>query len=363
MMMRASRLIPMALAAPLVLGACFERAMPSVQNADTPVQVVRITPAHDITQRAYAGIIRPRREAELGFRAGGRIVAREVDVGARVSAGQVLARLDPADLALQRRQAEADLASAEALLAQVGADAGRSRTLRGQGWVSVQDDEARQAAARQAQEKVNAARAALQLARNRVEYAVLRAPRDSVVTAVLADPATVVSEGQPVLRLAEAGELEAEVALPEAALAAAIDTATVTVWARPDLAIKASLRQRAAAADGRLRTYTARFALAEQPAYLAIGMTAMVTLAAHDAEPGLSLVPLAALADRGAGQAVWLVRADGGVAARPVQVRALRADAALVTGLSPGDEVVAMGVQKLDPASRVRIADRRTMVE
>ncbi len=363
MMRSAGSLIPMALAAPLALGGCFERAVPTVQNTDTPVQVVRVMPARDTTTRAYAGIIRPRREADIGFRAGGRIVAREADIGARVSAGQVLARLDPADLALQLRQAEADLASAEAQQTQAVSDAGRSRTLRGQGWVSVQDDELKQAAARSAQEKANTARAALQLARNRLDYAVLRAPRDSVVTGVLADAGTVVSEGQPVLHLAEAGELEAEVALPEQTLGAGIATATVTLWARPDLAIKAHLRERAGAADGKLRTYTSRFALDTQPDYLAIGMTAMVTLKATGSEPGLSLVPIAALADRGLGQAVWLVKPDGSVVARPVAVRALRADAAVVTGLQPGDDVVAMGVQKIDPAARVRVADRRTMAE
>lgn len=358
----AVRWSPLALAVPLVLGGCFERAVPSVQNALTPVQVARVIPPRETQPRSYAGTIRPRREADLGFRAAGRIAARLVDAGARVTEGQRLALLDPTDIALQQRQAEADLASAEASLAQAGADAARSRTLRAQGWVAAQEDDQKQAAARTAQERVAAARAALQLARNRLDHATLRAPHAGIVTAVLADPGTVVSEGQPVLRLAETGELEAEVALPETALAAAED-ASVSLWAQPGQTVRARLRERAGAADPKLRTYTARYTLETQPAGLAIGMTATVTLIREVPPADITLIPLAALADRGAGQAVWLVKPDGSVTARPVQVRALRAATALVTGLAPGEEVIAMGVQKIDPQSRVRIADRITMTE
>ena len=363
----AARLSPLALAAPLVLGGCFERATPSAQNALTPVQVARVIPSRETQPRAYAGTIRPRREADLGFRAAGRISARLVDVGANVTAGQSLALLDPTDIALQQRQAEADLAAAEASLAQASADAARSRTLRVQGWVAAQEDELKQATARTAQEKVASARAAVQLARNRSDHATLRAPHAGIVTAVLADPGTVVTEGQPVLRLAETGELEAEVALPETALLkaglAAAKDATVSLWAQPGQFIRAHLRERAGAADPKLRTYLARYALETQPTGLAIGMTATVTLSQAEQASDVTLVPLAALADRGAGQAVWLVKPDGGVVARPVQVLALRATTALVTGLAPGDEVIAMGVQKIDPQSRVRIADRATIVE
>jgi multidrug efflux pump subunit AcrA (membrane-fusion protein) len=162
-------------ALPLLLAACFERTQPSVENNVRPVQAVRVALASDTEQRAFAGTIKPRREAEVGFRAAGRIATRLVDMGARVRAGDVLARLDPADLTLSVRSAEADLASAEAQAEQAQADAARSRTLRGQGWASAATDEVKQATARAATEKVASARAALSLARNRLDYADLRA--------------------------------------------------------------------------------------------------------------------------------------------------------------------------------------------
>jgi RND family efflux transporter MFP subunit len=375
MIRRSSQLIPLAIALPLVLAACFERVQPSVETLPRPVQVVRALAAPGETARAYSGVIRPRREADIGFRAGGRVISREVDLGAHVVAGQILARLDPTDLALSVRAAESDLASAEAQSAQAQADAQRSRTLLASGWVSAQSDDAKQAAARTGQERVASARANLQLARNRLDYAMLKAPMAGVVTASLADPGTVVTEGQPVLRLAESGALEAEVALPETAVAdAGSQTARVTLWARPGQGLPARLRELSPTADAKLRTYTARFTLADPPDWLAIGMTATVTLAAPGYDDKLVLLPASALGDRGQGPMVWIVDerqggngqggiGQGAITARPVQVQTLLRDQVLLHGVAPGETVVAMGVQKLDPAIRVRVADQRKIAE
>jgi len=361
--MHRSRRAALMLTVPLALGACFERAQPSVENAVRPVEAVRVALAADAASQSYAGTIKPRHEADLGFRAAGRIASRDVDVGATVRAGQVLARLDPADLALAVRSAEADLASAEALSVQAQADAARSTPLRAQGWVSAAADDLRQANARAAVQRVASARAALALARNRLDYAELRAPSDGVVTAALADPGTVVAEGQAVLRLAEAGAPEAEVALPEQALPlAAQPGASVTLWARPGLALPATLRELAPSADGKLRTYLARYTIAGAPAWLALGMSATLRLPG----PGggdVATLPAAALLDRGDGPMVWTVGDGGALQSRPVQVRRLQQDRVVVTGLHEGDLVVALGVQKLDPAARVRVADIRPATE
>jgi RND family efflux transporter MFP subunit len=361
--MRSSHRLALLATLPLLLGGCFERAQPSVENAVRPVQAVRVALASDTEQRAFAGVVKPRREADVGFRAAGRIAARLVDVGARVRKDQVLARLDPADLALSVRSAEADLASAAAQSEQAQADAARSRTLRAQGWVSAATDDIKQSSARAAAEKVASAGAALALARNKLGYAELRAPEDGIITAALADPGTVVTEGQAVLRLAQAAAPEAEIQLPEQALPdAGRAGATVTLWARPDLPLKASLRELSPSADGKLRTYAARYSIENPPAWLALGMTATLHLPGADAA-GTATLPAAALLDRGQGPMVWTVREAGKLVPQPVQVRRLQQDRVVVSGLADGDLVVAMGGQKLDPAARVRVADERPATE
>lgn len=54
---------------------------------------------------------------------------------------------------------------------------------------------------------------------------------------------------------------------------------------------------------------------------------------------------------------VWVIdQGAGGIAARRVEIVALQSERALVTGVAPGELVVALGVHKLDPAARVRVA-------
>ena len=351
------------LALPILLGGCFERPVASVENAVKPVQVVRVVLAPSSETRAYAGIIRPRREADIGFKVGGRLIERLVDSGATVQAGTILARLDPADLALSLRSAEADLAGTEAVATQAVADAGRSKTLAGQGWQSAAVDEVKQANARSVTQRVETARAALALARNRVDDAVLRAPEAGVVTAVIADPGTMMAAGSPVLRIASLDALEVEVQLPETALAElGNELATVGFWARTDIVLPAKLREVSAAADPKLRSYTARFTLADRPAWLALGMTATLRLSRADVG-ALALLPRGAVTDRGQGAMVWVVGPAGKLEARLVKVASLRQDRVLVSGLKVGELVVGMGVQKLDPATVVRVADIRPLAE
>jgi membrane fusion protein, multidrug efflux system len=296
---------------------------------------------------------------EVGFRASGRVAERLVEVGQRVAAGQVLARLDPADLALALRAAEADLAAAEAQARLAASDAARSRALLTAGHVAAAFDDQRQASARAAAERVASARASLDLARNRLAYATLRAPSAGVVTALLAEAGQVLPEGQPLLRLADPAERELLVRVPESALATLHEAAAeVGFWVRPGVAVPAALREVAPQADATLRTYAARFALPEAPDWVALGMTGTVRLA-RAAEP-VATLPRSALHDRGAGPMVWRVTATGRLEPVPVQVRALADQTVQAAGaLREGERVVALGAQLLDPAQTVRVVETR----
>jgi len=349
------------LLASLALAACRAESSPQpAARSDTPrpVQVaeVRLAPAEDL--HAYTGVVRARREADIGFRASGRITARLVEVGSRVMAGQVLARLDPTDLALSVRAAEAELAAAEAQARQAAAEARRSRALLAAGHVAPAYDDQRQASARSAQENVAAARAQLELARNRLGYAELRAPGDGVVTALLAEAGQVVAEGQAVLRIANPEERELVVQVPEAAVTGlAKAEPRVAFWVRPGETLTARLREVAPQAESALRTYTARFSLPAAPDWVALGMTGTVRLAGQ-AAPVVTL-PLSALHDRGEGPMVWRVE-HGRVAAVPVEVVSLGEVTATLRGaLTEGDRVVALGPQLLDPGLPVRVVQTR----
>jgi RND family efflux transporter MFP subunit len=348
-----------ALALIAVLPACRDGASHAVApEPPKPVQVAEIRFAPAEQPRAFAGVVRARREADIAFRAGGRVQARLVDVGARVAAGQELARLDPADIALTVRAAEADLAAAEAEAGRALADAARSRTLLRAGHVAAAFDDQRQATARSAGERAAAARAALEMARNRLDHTILRAPSDGVVTALIAEAGQVVAEGQPVMRMADPAERELLVQVPEGALPGlAAARAEAVLWARPGQPVAARLREVAPQADAILRTYAVRFSLPAAPDWAALGMTGTIRLRA-DSEP-VALLPASALHDRGQGPMVWKVEGTR-VVAVPVEVARLgETQVALRGALAEGDKVVAIGPQLLDPGTSVRVVQTR----
>ena len=350
---------PVLLLVPIALLGCKAESAPQpTAGQPRPVQVAEVHLAPATKAHALTGVVRARHEADIAFRAGGRITARLVEVGQKVTAGQPMARIEEADLSLAARAAEADLSAAEAQSRQAASEAARSRSLRAAGHVSIAYDDQRVAAARSAAERAAAARAALDLARRRLDYALLRAPGNGVVTALLAEAGQVVAEGQPVFRLANPEERELVVQVPEAAVAGLAEARVAAqFWARPGLSLPTRLRELAPQAESLLRTYTARFSLPEAPDWITLGMTGTVLTEA----PGetLATLPLSALHDRGAGPMVWRV-AEGRVAAVPVEVVSLGEVAAVLRGpLAEGDQVVAIGPQLLEPASRVRIAGLR----
>src|SRR5256712_4248373 len=83
------------------LAACNDAATSAVATPVRPAQVQRVVFAPADENREFAGVVRARYETDLGFRVAGKMVARLVNVGDRVRAGDVVALLDPRDLQLQ----------------------------------------------------------------------------------------------------------------------------------------------------------------------------------------------------------------------------------------------------------------------
>jgi RND family efflux transporter MFP subunit len=304
--------------------------------------------------------VRARYETDLGFRVAGKVVKRVVNVGDRVKIGDVVARLDPQDLTLQVESAEAELAAATSSLAQASADYQRSATLQARGYASVADFDRKKAAKDEAEARLERARRSLDLARNQLGYADLKADADGVITATLAEPGQVVAVGQAVARLAHHGEKEAVIALPETWLAEARRSkAIVRLWADRDRSFDARLRELSPQADTATRTYAARFTIQQADDAVAFGMTATVTLAGA-ADTRIARLPLSAILNRGFGASVYAVDSSGALVLRPVTVASFSEDAALVSsGIEEGDRVVTLGVQKLEAGLKVRIIEAR----
>lgn len=331
-----------ALCALLVLAGCSRDTTPP--EAPRPVLVVRpadLAARHDLS---FAGEIRARQESPLAFQVGGNLVRRLVDAGAQVTEGQVLAEIEPGDLRLQAQSAQAQLAAAEAEYERARTDRARYAQLVDQQLVSRSTMDTQDAAYKAALAQVRASRAQADVAGNQAGYTRLLAPRAGVIASRQAEAGEVVAAGQPIYTLAGDDGREVAIALPESG----IDQfrigqpAEITLWNRPDVRLRGTIREIAPAADAQTRTYAARVALDAGEDRVELGQSARVFLRPAGSADALN-VPLAAI-QPGAdgGKSVWVVdpasRAlqrvpveTGDYGAQSVPVRAgLTADALVV---------------------------------
>ena len=342
------------LTAALVLTGCQAETAP-LAKVERPVQVQRVAFENGAAAREFVGVVRARYETDLGFRVSGKIVERGVNVGDRVRVGDVIARLDPQDLRLQVESAEAELSAATSSLAQAASDLERYAGLKTKGYAPVADFERKKAANDEAEGRVLRARRALDISRNQLAYADLKADVDGVITATRAEPGQVVAVGQAVAQLAHRGEKEAVVALPETWLGEVRQAkAKVRLWSGGDRVHEARLRELSPQADAATRTYAARFTILDADEAVAYGMTATVTLS-RPGEENVAKLPLSSVLNRGTGPSVYVVDDGGALALRKVTIASFNGDVALVTsGVSDGDRIVTLGVQKHEPGLRVR---------
>lgn len=303
------------------------------------------------------GEVRARYETRISFRLPGQMLARKVEVGERVRAGQTVAALDARDAQLAESSAKAQLAQAQSQAALAEADLGRFTELRAKNFISQAEYDRREAQARQAHEQAAAARAQASQAANQVAYALLTAPHSGVITAIEAEAGQVLAAGQTVARLARPEELEVAVNVPEHRLAAFRKAGEyeVRLWSAPGKSYHGRLRELSPVADPASRTYSARISLQDEDGSFAIGMTAELRVRTDtEAAPQ---IPLSALFHRDGKPAVWVMDEDR-VRLTEVTTGEVNGNAvAIVAGLEPGQRVVSAGVQRLEDGQRVVLAE------
>jgi RND family efflux transporter MFP subunit len=306
------------------------------------VQTVVLTPSErDVT---YSGTIQARVQADLACRVGGKIVARKVDVGTVVKRGQALMQLDPQDLQLAQAQASAGLKAAESNRDLAQAELKRYQDLRDRNFVSQAVLDAKQTAYKSAQASFEQARASHRNQLNQTSYSVLVADVDGVVTSVDAEVGQVVAAGNPVVRVAQSGEKEIAISIPEDKVDTLrkISDVRVRIWANPNSALPGKLRELSPIADPATRTYSAKIALPNAPSDVRLGMSAYVAFVGKTAQHVIK-VPLTALFKDNNGTAVWVVE-NGTVRLAPVQIAAVAGNDLLIgAGVAPGQTIVTAG--------------------
>jgi multidrug efflux system membrane fusion protein len=342
----------------VALGACGakEPTAPVVR----PVQLAQVAVGNATSTSVFAGEVKPRHETDLGFRIAGKLIERSVDVGARVKKGQVLARLDPADVGLQAEAAKAQVAAAETEYRFAQAEYQRYQDLYREKFISASALDAKRNTLDANRAKYEQASANLAVSRNQASYASLVAGEDGVVTAVSAERGQVVTAGQPVIRIAREDEREVAISVPENRVGElkAAQKLVAVLWAKPDKVYAARVREVSPAVDAVTRTFAVRVTIIDPDPAVQWGMTANVALLAQD-PAGTALLPLTSIYHKDGKPAVWRYDpASHQVQLVPVAVGQYREDGVVVTsGVAQGDWIVAAGVHKLVQGQVVRPYD------
>jgi RND family efflux transporter MFP subunit len=342
----------------LTLSACAPDKPPAEALRMVRTVEVRYDKAREANR--YFGSVQARHEVDQGFRVGGKIASRKVDVGQSVREGQVLAVLDDVDYRLAEEAARQASIASTAQARQAESDRKRLEALKADGSVSESDEEQAQTRAQQTKAGAEADQRKLELARNKLSYTVLRASRSGVITVVRAEVGQVVAEGQPVVSIADQGEPEIVVDVPEDHFAT-FKKSQYKAWlnAAPGETFEVTLRELSLQAAAQTRTYRARLKPAT-PRALPLGATASVAVERAAADTPVAAIPASAITQANGEPAVWVVRRqdeslNGVVELVRVMVHGYRNDEVLVSGPQAGALVVTAGVQKMAPGLRVAL--------
>jgi RND family efflux transporter MFP subunit len=387
------------MSAMLALGACHGEPPPPAPPAVVVALPLHPTDAGGGESMRYPVEVAARYANIMSFRVAGKLVERKVRLGDPVHKGQVVARLDATDAEKQAAAARSALDASDHRLVFAKQQIDRDKAQFEQNLIAANQME-------QTEDAYSAALAARDqaadqwgVARNTLQYNVLVADHDGVITSENADTGQVLSAGQAVYGLAWSGDIDVvlDAAASDVGKIAGGQTATVTFPALPGHRFDAHVREVAPAADPQSRTYRVKLTLTEGAPAVRIGMTGDAILAPSTqrvasgaptgipaapgrAAPGMPAAPTAmpvalrtalpaapttvplfkipatAIFHHGQDPAVWVIRAhDSTLELRPVTVHSYSERSAIVSGgLAEGENLVLAGVHTVYAGQHVK---------
>ncbi|MBM0138396.1 efflux RND transporter periplasmic adaptor subunit [Pseudomonas cannabina] len=341
----------------LSLSAC--SAGKSADKALVRVAVQPVTAMNITNSVVLTGDIQARKVTEQAFRVSGKLVKRYVDVGDRVRANQVLARLDPREQKNDLASVNAEVAVRESRLHLAEQNYQRQQILLPKGYTNLSEYQKARSGLDSARGDLAALQAQRATARDQVGYTELVAVADGVITARHAEEGQVVQAATPVFSLAHDGEREAVFSAYESLLRSDQTGGSITVnpLGQPNIRLSGVIREITpivSAANGTLRV---RVALPDDATVPALG--SVVSARLETRSQSAFALPWSALSRTQDKPAVWLVDEQATVRLAPVKVLRYEQGQVLVSeGLSEGDQVVSRGLQFLYAGQKVEVAER-----
>ncbi len=356
------RLISPAMAIPFLLLSACDRAAPPEEQRLRPVRFIMVSGESGARDRSFVGTSKSSRESRLSFKVSGTVTEVPVQIGQRLNAGDLIARLDAATYSLQVQQAQASLVEAQANERNAAATYDRTKALYANNNASRNDLDAARAQAESVKAQVGSANKALEIARLNESYTQLRAGPDCSIASIDIEVNENVSAGQQVAAVSCGDEFEVEIDVPES-LIGSIDEYTpvqVTFGAIANMQFSGEVTEVAVASVSGAATFPVVVRLVESHPSLRSGLAAEVifqfdTLAAS----GSVVLPVAAVIRDPAGTFVYVatpteVPGQALISRKPVTLGELTSSGIeVLDGLAAGDRVVTAGLSVIRDGQRV----------
>lgn len=343
----------------LLLGGCSPSGETAVQEKEQaiPVRIVHVTQETLPWVVESVGRLAPQREVTLSAEVSGVVAAYHADVGDRVKAGQVLVALDATDyrLALQEAEANHEMAVSRLNLAKKMYE--RAQTLLPRKVITPDDFDKVEAEYISAGAAMSRVKVLVDVAKERLDKTRIRSSFDGLVEARLIEIGQMLGSGQPVMTVADLNSMRLKIHLAEKDYVHLDpqDVVAITLEAFPEKAVKGRIDRIGIKADDRTNTFAVEILLQNPDVVLKAGMTARTRITIR-VEPNAVLIPQSTVQYKRDRQEVFVVGSGQRAEPRAVTLgRSVDGRIQILSGLTPGDQLIVSGGQYLRPGDSVLI--------
>ncbi len=335
-----------------------------------PVRAIQISDPAEFTKRWFPGQAKATQEVDLSFRVAGPLVTLPVNVGDTVRKGHELARIDPRDFQVELRNVQGQLEKTEAELKRAESDYERVIRIQKQdaGAVSQAMIDRKRQLVESNRAEIRSLQAAMDSARDKLDYTYLKAPFDGIVTATYVENYEDVKRKQPIIRLIDNSKIEMIVNIPESLISHADYLKTdgkvlrVRFDSFPGREVEAQIKEIGKEASKTTRTYPVTLIM-DQPEDIKIlpGMagnaSSTVPPAGTQGQSQVVIPETAVFSPDKNNTYVWVIDDKvKKVSKREVKTgKLLDSGIEVLEGIQPGEWIATAGVHYLKEGQQVRI--------
>ena len=348
----------------LVISACREEPPPPPK----PIRAIKtITVSEQASGRIreFSGVVEAADSSSISFEVAGNIQKVDVDVGDRITKGQVLAALDPEPFQLTVAEIKAELKKARDNVTKTEAEYKRQKRIFEQGAGAQRRVEVAEFNYLAAKSGVKFQVARLNNAKRDLDRTVLRAPFDGAVANRYIDPFNEVARGQKCFDIFEFTGMEVAISIPEDVIddVRMDQKGDIKFSVLTDRTYHGRVTEISKVA-GTANAFPIKLTIEDPDQRIRPGMTARVALMlAGDEGKTAYLVPLSAIAQRGDSRKGFVYIYDPGtstVKKSPIEAGSVRGnDVVIEGGVKNGDIVAVAGVSFLEDGQEVKLMETK----